>query len=73
MILLARRFLPVAALVLALGACEAVSPWQWGSLARPEMQLDPNVLQSALYEQVYESKEASRGRAKTAGAGCGCN
>ena len=73
MILLARRFLPVAVLVFALSACEAVSPWQWGSLARPEMQLDPNVLQSALYDQVYESKEASRGRAKTAGAGCGCN
>ena len=28
----------VAALVLALSACEAVSPWQWGTLARPEMQ-----------------------------------
>ena len=68
-----RRFLPVAATVFALSACEAVSPWQWGSLARPEMQLDPNVLQSTLYEQVYESKEASRGRTKTAGAGCGCN
>ena len=73
MSLLARRFLPIAVLLFALSACEAVSPWQWGSLARPEMRLDPNVLQSALYEQVYESKEASRGRAKTAGAGCGCN
>ena len=68
-----RLFLPVAVIVFALSACEAVSSWQWGTLARPEMQLDPNVLQSILYEQVYESKEASRGRAKTAGAGCGCN
>ena len=73
MIFFMRHVLPVAALVFALSACEAVSPWQWGSLARPEMQLDPSALQSALYEQVYESKEASRGRAKTAGAGCGCN
>jgi len=73
MIFLMRHVVPVAALAFALSACEAVSPWQWGSLARPEMQLDPSALQSALYEQVYESKEASRGRAKTAGAGCGCN
>lgn len=69
----ARLCVMVAALVLALSACEAVSPWQWGTLARPEMQLDPNVLQTTLYEQVYESKEASRGGAKTAGGGCGCN
>ena len=73
MIRAAGRFLPIAAIVFGLGACEAVAPWQWGSLARPEMQLDPNALQTSLYEQVYESKEASRGRAKTAGAGCGCN
>lgn len=73
MIFFVRYFVPVAALAFALSACEAVSPWQWGSLARPEMQLDPSALHSALYEQVYESKEASRGRAKTAGAGCGCN
>ena len=36
------------------------------------MQLDPNPLQTSLYEQVYESKEAASGGTKTAGAGCGC-
>ena len=63
----------VAAVVLVLSACESVRPWERGTLARPEMQLDPNALQTGLYEQVYYSKEASRGGSKTAGAGCGCN
>ena len=56
-----------------LSACETVQPWERGTLARPEMQLDPNALQTGLYEQVYYSKEATRGGTKTAGAGCGCN
>ena len=65
--------LAVAAASLWLGACESVSPWQRGTLARPEMQFEPDALQTALYEQIYDSKEGSRGGAKTAGAGCGCN
>ena len=68
-----RGILAVAAVALTLCACESVQPWQRGKLARPEMQLDPNPLQTSLYEQVYFSKEASRGGMKTAGAGCGCN
>ena len=65
--------LMVAAVASALSACTAVRPWERGALARPEMQLDPNALQTGLYEQVYCSKEASRGGTKTASAGCGCN
>ena len=65
--------LMVAAVASALSACTAVRPWERGALARPEMQLDPNVLQTGLYEQVYYSKEAARGGMNTAGAGCGCN
>ena len=61
------------AVTLGLGACAGVQPWERGTLARPEMQLDPNPLQSGLYEQVYDSKEAASGGAGTAGAGCGCN
>ncbi len=61
------------ALVLSLSACASVQPWERGTLARPEMQLDPNPLQTGLYEQVYDSKEAAGGGTKAAGAGCGCN
>ena len=65
--------LAVAAVTLVLSGCESVQPWERGRLARPEMQLDPNALQTGLYEQVYDSKEASSGGTRTAGAGCGCN
>ena len=68
---------PAAVLALtvatALSACASVQPWERGTLARPEMQLDANALQTGLYEQVYDSKEASSGGGGTAGAGCGCN
>ena len=73
MIRSAQSALAVAALSLVLGACETVRPWERGTLARPEMQLDPNPLQTSLYNQVYESKEAAGGGTRTAGAGCGCN
>ena len=68
-----RNTLIVVAMTWALGACETVRPWERGVLARPEMQLDPNALQTGLYDQVYYSKEAARGGTKAAGAGCGCN
>ena len=68
-----RSALIVVAMTSALSACEVVRPWERGTLARPEMQLDPNALQTGLYDQVYFSKEAARGGTKAAGAGCGCN
>ena len=61
------------AVTFGLGACASVQPWERGTLARPEMQLDSNPLQTGLYDQVYDSKEAASGGAGTAGAGCGCN
>ena len=56
-----------------LGGCETVQPWERGPLARPEMQLDSDPLETTLMEQVYESKEAASGGNGAAGAGCGCN
>ena len=67
------KLLGATVLALCLGACASVQPWERGTLARPEMQLDPNPLQTGLYEQVYDSKEAASGGGDTAGAGCGCN
>jgi|GEM_PF-129832 len=69
----ARNAALATALALGLSACAGVQPWQRGTLARPEMQLDPNPLQTGLYEQVYDSKEAAGGGTRAAGAGCGCN
>ena len=67
------RMLTFTVVPLLLSACASVQPWERGTLARPEMQLEPSALQAGLYEQVYDSKEASSGGTKTAGAGCGCN
>ena len=73
MSLYSRSLSACAVLLLSLSACTSVQPWQRGTLARPEMQLDANPLQTRLYDQIYDSKEASSGGTGTAGAGCGCN
>lgn len=65
-----RRF--AAALLLFAAGCQTVEPWDRGTLARREMQTDPDRLDAALRNQVYDSKEAASGGARTAGAGCGC-
>jgi hypothetical protein len=58
--------------LVSLAACETVQPWERGTLAKAEMQLSEG-LNSSLYDQVYDSKEASSGGSGAAGAGCGCN
>jgi hypothetical protein len=61
---------------LALSACaapEPVKPWQKGNLARPEMALDADALESKMAEHVYVSKESHFGGHGVGGGGCGCN
>jgi uncharacterized protein DUF4266 len=50
-----------------------VKPWQRDVMARPEMQLDADVVDSAIDDHLYFSKEASSGGRSFAGGGCGCN
>ena len=72
----AKKWIAMLTVVLTvswLSACETVQPWERGTLARPEMQLDPDALETALRDQVYYSKEAASGGSQAAGAGCGCN
>lgn len=64
----------LAVLVLiGLGACTTVQPWQRGDLARTEMALDPDPLLSSYRQHVEFSKEAASGGATLGGGGCGCN
>lgn len=56
-----------------LGACTPVEAWERGTLARPEMALDPDPLESTLNNHIFFSKEASSGGNSAAGGGCGCN
>jgi hypothetical protein len=57
----------------ALCGCETVQPWERGTLAREEMQWQPDLMEAQLRDQIYTSKEASSGGAGAAGGGCGCN
>jgi hypothetical protein len=50
-----------------------VKPWQRDLMAREDMQLDANALDTSLDEHLYFSKEASTGGRSFAGGGCGCN
>ncbi|MDD2769701.1 MAG: DUF4266 domain-containing protein [Methylococcus sp.] len=52
---------------------QTVSPWERGTLAKPQMALVPNVQHSALMLHTYSSKEASYGGYGVGGGGCGCN
>jgi len=59
----------------ALQGCSTlgVKPWQREILAKKEMALDANVVDSAIDEHIYFSKEATSGGKGFGGGGCGCN
>jgi hypothetical protein len=60
---------------LALSACSGlgVQPWDRDVLARDEMQIVSDPLESSADEHIYFSKEASSGGQGFGGGGCGCN
>jgi hypothetical protein len=60
-------------ILLCLSACETVQPWERGTLARREMQWEPDRMEISLQAQINASKEASSGGQGAAGGGCGCN
>ena len=59
----------------ALAACSnlGVKPWEREVLARDDMQLDANPLDTALDDHIYFSKEGTSGGRGFGGGGCGCN
>ena len=58
-----------------LGGCAniGVKPWERSVLARDDMQIVSDPLDSSIDEHVYFSKEASSGGQGFGGGGCGCN
>jgi hypothetical protein len=66
------RLISILALLLIAG-CSSVQPWERGSLARPDMQWQPDAMEARLRDHIYYSKEASSGGSGAAGGGCGCN
>lgn len=50
-----------------------VKPWERGTLAREDMQLVTDSIESSVDDHIYFSKEASTGGGGLQGGGCGCN
>jgi hypothetical protein len=67
------RILTAAGLLAWLSGCTPVQAWERGTLARPEMALEPDAMGQALDNHIYFSKEASSGGNSASGGGCGCN
>lgn len=61
-------------LLFTAAACTTnVAPWERGNLAKPQMALEPDVLDAAIINHMFSSKEASSGGYGVGGGGCGCN
>ncbi len=67
------RVIALAAALAACAGCAGVKPWQRSVLARDDMQIVSEPLDSAIDEHIYFSKEASSGGQGFGGGGCGCN
>ena len=52
---------------------EEVKPWQKGILAKKQMSLQGDPIDSYVDEHIYFSKEGSTGGKGVGGGGCGCN
>jgi hypothetical protein len=70
-----RKTACLTVLAAMLGACSAlgVQPWDRDVLARDDMQLVSDPIDTALDDHIYFSKEASSGGRGFGGGGCGCN
>jgi hypothetical protein len=56
---------------ISLSGC-AVQPWERGTLAKPQMAIDPHPAQTGFRGHNYLSREAAGGGGSTSGGGCGC-
>lgn len=52
---------------------EDVKPWQKGILAKKQMSLQGDPIDSYVDEHIYFSTEGSTGGKSVGGGGCGCN
>ncbi len=50
-----------------------VQPWEKGTLARADMLLEGDALETRFNEHIYASREAASGGSGVGGGGCGCN
>ncbi len=69
------RLLAICALLAGLSGCalKPVQPWDKGELARSDMLMQGDGLETRFNEHIYTSKEAASGGSAVGGGGCGCN
>jgi len=60
------------ALGICVSGCAPVAPWQRGTLAKPQMALDPYPIQNTYQAHINGSREAATGSYSAGGGGCGC-
>lgn len=62
-------------LSVSLAGCSVpkVQAWDKQDLAKPEMALDPDRLETRYSEHIYFSREGTSGGWSIGGGGCGCN
>ena len=70
-----RKWILLALACASLEGCASlgVAPWEREVLARDDMQLDSNALDTAFDDHIYFSKEGTSGGRGFGGGGCGCN
>ncbi len=66
------KLLMMASLLTLASACTPVAPWQRGTLAKPEMALEPNPMQALITSHIHSSREAGSAGSSASGGGCGC-
>jgi len=69
------RLLILCAALAGLSGCalKPVQPWEKGELARTDMLMQGDGLETRFNEHIYTSKEAASGGSAVGGGGCGCN
>jgi len=60
-------------LLLVLGGCATVKPWQREELARPAMTADQGAGEERFQQHSRGAREGAEGGTGQAGGGCGCN
>ena len=71
-----RSLLAMLLLATGLAGCATFAPpqpWEKGTLARPDMQVDRPPLEAKATQHIYTSKEGAGGGYGVGGGGCGCN
>lgn len=62
----------IVLMLLWTAGCAEVQPWERGTLAKPQMAVEQQPLQSELRGHGYGAREAAGAGNSASGGGCGC-